>query len=96
MTAAAELAQRLATPLGEREQLRSGEPVDLHGIEQLDSQCHIPCRASTRLLDIEPPAHQLESRWASAHLAQQLTKSQKRAIASSGGARMFGDCGHVV
>ena len=86
----------MATAPGERKQLRAGEPVDSDGIERLDSQRDIPCRASTRLLDIEPPAHQLESRWASTHLAQQLTKRQERATAPSGGARMSNDGRHVV
>jgi hypothetical protein len=93
--AAAQLAEGMATALGEREQLRSCEWVDARRLEQLDPQRDIPRWASTRLLDVELPAQQLKSCWASAHLEQQLMEAQARAIASLRGAWMFGVCSHA-
>src|SRR5512132_3424043 len=94
--AAAQLAEGVATAVGEREQLRSCERVDARRLEQLDPQRDIPRWASTRLLDVEPPAQQLKSCWASAHLEQQLMEAQERAIASLRGAWMFGVCSHAA
>jgi hypothetical protein len=84
--AAAHLEEGVATAVGEREQLRSCEWVDARRLEQLDPQRDIPRWASTRLLDVELPAQQLKSCWASAHLEQQLMEAQERAIASLRGA----------
>jgi hypothetical protein len=95
-TAAAQLAEGVATAVGEREQLRSCESVDARRLEQLDPQRDIPRWASTRLLDVELPAQQLKSCWAFAHLEQQLVEAQERAIASLRGAWMFGVCRHAA
>jgi hypothetical protein len=84
--AAAQLAKGVATTVGEREQLRSIVSIDARRLEQLDPQRDIPRWASTRLLDVELPAQQLKSCWASAHLEQQLMEAQKRATASLRGA----------
>jgi hypothetical protein len=94
--AAAQLAEGMATAVGEREQLRACVSIDARLLEQLDPQRGIPRLASTRLVDVELPAQQLKSCWASAHLEQQLMEAQERAIASLRGAWMVGVCSHAA
>jgi hypothetical protein len=89
-TAAVQPAQGAATAVGDREQLRSRESVDTNRLEQPHPPCQIPRWASTLLVDIELPAHQLESRWASAQLTEQVMKAQARTVASPGGGWMSG------
>jgi hypothetical protein len=93
---AAQLAEGVATAVGEREQLRACVSIDARLLEQLDSQRGIPRLASTRLVDVELPAQQLKSCWASAHLEQQLMEAQERATASLRGAWMVGVCSHAA
>jgi hypothetical protein len=94
--AAVQLAEGVATAVGEREQLGSVVSIDARLLEQLDPQRDIPRWASTRLVDVELPAQQHKSCWTSAHLEQQLMEAQERAIASLRGAWTFAVSSHAA
>jgi hypothetical protein len=58
---ATKLAKGITTAIAESVDRSPGEGLDAGGLKEVDSQCRLPCGTNLRLVDVEIPAHLLET-----------------------------------